>query len=236
MRIAWQNLAKTNATIAAPTEDSNYPVENLYHKWKLKRFQSTNTGAVLTITWSADISVSCIGIAYHNLSGCSVVLKNSADATLDTWTVPITYQTDLYVDTELTTVRSIVITMTSASTLYLGGLFVGSYIEIDKEAGQDIPLSDTSNMTKSIGGQVAGRLGVTLRSGSITVPDLTVTQRKAFESMQEDLQKIYPFWLDLWHSSHASFEPFYGHLTSGMGITKDNWQNTTVNFSIEEAN
>jgi len=234
VRIAWDNLLKT-ATLSATNEDANYPVENLYHKWARLKFEAGTTSTVITASWAADVTVSAIGISYHNLSAISVVLKNAAAATLDTWTPPVTYQTDLYVDTAETTVRSVEVTLTSATDLYLGSLFIGAYDQYNKSAGQDIPLKSTAAVTKSIGGQVAGRTGITLRGGNISIPDLTVAERKQLEDMYDELQEVYPFWLDLWHSSHASFTPVYGHMTSGLRIEKDEWQDTTASFDFEEA-
>jgi len=238
MRLAWNNLLKTASSISATHEDANYPVENLYAKWKKQKFQieTGETISVVTIAWAADISVSCIGIAYHNLSAISAVLKDSGGSTLDTWTPPVTYQTDLYTDTAETTVRSIVITFTSATVAYLGSLFIGTYDEYYKEAGQALPFSSTDNITKSLGGQVAGRIGVSLRGAPISIPGVTVTQRKALETMRDSVRMLYPFWLDLWQSSHASFAPIYGHMTTDLDTPKDVDQFCTVSFGFEEAN
>ena len=238
MRIAWNNLLKTASSISATHEDANYPIENVYSKWKKEKFQIDigEVESVVTIAWAADVTVSCIGIAYHNLSSISAVLRNSADATIDTWTPPVTYQTDLYVDTAETTVRSIVITFTSATVAYLGSLFIGSYDEYNKSAGQDLPFRSSDNITKSLGGQVAGRVGVSLRGATLTIPDVTVTQRKALETMRDSVRMLYPFWLDLWQSSHASFAPIYGHMTTDLDTPKDVDQSCTVSFGFEEAN
>jgi len=143
--------------------------------------------------------------------------------------------TGVYYDTEITNVASVELTLSALDDLYLGSLFIGAYDQYDKSAGQDIPLSSTAAVTKSIGGQVAGRTGITLRGGNISIPDLTVTERKQLEDMYDELQEIYPFWLDLWHSSHTSFAPVYGHFASGLDIRKDEWQNTTASFDFEEA-
>lgn len=143
--------------------------------------------------------------------------------------------TGVYYDTEIDNVASVELTLSGLDDIYLGSLFIGAYDQYDKSAGQDIPLSSTANVTKSIGGQVAGRIGITLRGGNITIPDLSVADRKQLEAMYDELQEVYPFWLDLWHSSHASFAPVYGHMTSGLRIEKDEWQNTTASFDFEEA-
>ena len=236
MRLAWNNLLKTASSISATNEDANYEIENVYSKWKKQKFQADTTSSVVTIAWAADQTISCIGWAYHNMSGISAVMKNAAAATLATWAPTPTYQTDVSYQTELTTVRSIVITITSASTLYLGGLFFGTYLDVDKEPTQALPYKSTANITKSLGGQVAGRTGVILRSAPLTFPYITNTQRVAFETAYDSLQELYPFWLDLWQSSHATFQPIYGHFTSGINTSKDNNQAVTVSFDFEEAN
>jgi len=38
MRIAYDNLLKTATTLTSANEDSNYPVERLYHAWKKNKY------------------------------------------------------------------------------------------------------------------------------------------------------------------------------------------------------
>jgi hypothetical protein len=235
MKIAYDNLLE-NATITSTSENANYPLENLYHNWKRKYFQAVDDVLSLTITleWTVPQTIEAIGIAYHNLDGATATFYDDVDAVLDTWTVSVDNDTDLTYGSQ-TGVYKVELALSSPVTIYLGNLFVGEVISNSKSADQDIPLYSSDVVSSSSDRQIAGRKGSVTRGGSISIPLLTSSQRKALEEVFYDRGRIEPFYLDLWDLSHSDFAPIYCVFESDLTINHEE-AGDTVSFDIREVN
>lgn len=89
----------------------------------------SGSSATLTLAWASDQSVSMVGLLRHALTApatVSIVLKNAASATLATLAPTVAARPILSVlDTPLTTVRSIEITVVNAGGMALGWVYAG---------------------------------------------------------------------------------------------------------------
>lgn len=231
MILAYDNLLKT-ATLSATSEDANYPLENLYHTWKRKIFKSVTDVLTTTITadFDGDETVDSFFINYHNCTAIEVRLYDVSDTLLDTWTV-----TNDREHTTVSSVRSVQIELTAPVTIYAGSIFVGSSLQYEKQADQDLPLNSTDVQTFSSDYQVAGREGSVIRSGSITIPMLSATERAELEDAYYECGLVTPFFLDLWESSPTSFDILYGVFTSSLSVTH-RYDGDDISFDFTEVN
>jgi hypothetical protein len=233
MKLAYDNALVT-ATLSEPNENANYPLENLYHKWKRRVYQSTAISTTITAVLDHTQDITCIGVAYHNLTSCSVKFYNALDALLDTWTVDVSEDIDM-VYGDVQEVAKIEFLIESIVPIYIGSLFAGEAITFYKSADQDMPLNSSDVVTSSSDQQASGRHGTVYRSGNVSIPLLTSTERKSLESAFLDRGLILPFYLDLWDNSHADFLPLYGRFASSLSISHLQ-EGDTVSFDFQEVN
>ena len=233
MKLAYDNALVT-ATLSEPNENANYPLENLYHKWKRRVYQSTATSTTITAVLDHTQDITCIGIAYHNLTSCRVKFYNTVDG----------YRGDVYLDVsndidmqyvDFSNIEWIEFVVESVSTIYIGSLFAGEALSFSKSADQDMPLNSSDVVTSSSDQQASGRQGTVYRSGNVSIPLLTSTERKSLESAFIDRGLILPFYLDLWDNSHADFLPLYGRFASSLSISHLQ-EGDTVSFDFQEVN
>lgn len=92
-------------------------------------WQWSGTGATLTLTWASDQTVSVVGLLRHRLTSpatVSIALKNSGGTTLATIAPTVAAGPILTALTApLTTVRSMVVTVASATGMNLGWVYAG---------------------------------------------------------------------------------------------------------------
>jgi len=237
MKIAYDNLLKTATTLTSANEDSNYPVERLYHAWKKNKYMATVTTDTITAEWTTAQTVSSVLFAYHNLTAMNVKLYDDGDVELKDYDMTITSGHDTVGEyfTAVEDVYKAVFTLTAPVAIYTGVLFIGDSIQAYKTAGQDLPLSSTDVPTFSSDSQVAGKSGSITRAGNIEIPLLTATERKAIEAAFYECGLITPLFLDLWEDSHASFEPVYC-VFDGMFDVQKLEEGDTVRFGFREVN
>ncbi len=233
MRISYNNLLK-KAMLIATNQNSNYPVENIFHQWKKKIFKATDLSSEITVNLSEVSDISSVCIAEHNLSACSVEFYDSTDTLLDTWTLDTSKRTEAHYGA-ISNVEYAKVYLTSNSLVELGVLFMGDSIYSLIEADTDIPLSSSDNVLASSDRQISGRKGSVTRGGTINIPLLSSDERKDIESCFYECGLITPFFLDLWNSSHEHFEPVYCVFTNDLSI-KHNINGDEISMTIREVN
>ncbi len=234
MRIAYDNLIKT-ATCSATNENANYPIENIYSAWRKQVFKSTSRTSTITINFSEASTLTCIALSYHNLDLCTISVINSEGTTLGELTLDTDYETtSAYCD--YSDVLSLEIYAHSYDDiLQIGVLFGGDSIYTTAESDQEIPLTSSDSPVFSNDYQVAGRKGSTVRTAEITIPLLTYTERKEIEECYKECGLTTPFFLDLWDSSHDSFEPLYCVFTDDLTVTHYH-KYDEITMTIQEVN
>lgn len=233
MRLSYNNLLKT-AGLSVDSENGNYPVKNLYHVWKKKPFKAEDTSCTITVTFDEISDISSVCMAYHNLSSATVNFYDDSDTLLDSWTLDCNHETEAQYGS-VGGVSYATVECASSYEVQIGVLFIGDSIYAKIESDQDIPLSSTDNVTSSTDRQISGRKGSVTRSATITIPYLSVSERKEVEYSFYECGLITPFFLDLWNSSHDSFEPIYCVYTDDLSVThKETYDEITI--SVQEAN
>lgn len=206
MRILFNELFE-NATVLATNESLNYPVTNITHPFLQKRFQSTTTSSVITATWTTDQCMSCFFYGFHYLTSLTVVYKNSAGGTL--LTLNITDPQDIGVEyfTELTTVRSVVITMNGT---YIGKIGGGCcYTMPDVSAAYESGNNDNSSSSSSPHGQRLVNNIPKLRQLSYSFRELT-------QELKNEIDALYTpksIFFDLYEGNRDKEPPIYGYFT-----------------------
>ncbi len=233
MRISYLNLLKT-ATISTDSENSNYPLENIYHVWKKKYFKAEDTSCTITATFDEISDITSVCLAYHNLSSATVNFYDSDDTLLDSWTLDCNHETEAQYGS-VSSVSYCTIECASGSEVEIGVLFIGDSIYSVIESDQSIPLTSSDSVTASTDRQIAGKKGSVTRTADITIPLLTSSERKQIEYAFYECGLITPFFLDLWDSSHDYFEPIYCVFTDDLGSSHYE-KYDEVEMSIQEAN
>lgn len=94
--------------------------------------------ATLTLSWASDQTIAVVGLLRHGLSApatVSIALKNSGGTTLQTLTPTVAAGPLVSVlETQLTTVRSIEVTVASATGLSLGWVYAGQPLSTKRNA------------------------------------------------------------------------------------------------------
>ena len=219
MRILARNVIEENSSISMTNSDTSYPVENVYSNMLEHIAQASGASTVVTIAFSEDKIVDSIFFGYHNASSVTFVFKNSGGSTLDTvvFTNPQVNAKE-YID-ELSTVRSIEITLTtSESVVYFGNLSCGVYTEIyNVRLPITVEHMDSSLFSQTSGGQFLTRPGFVLQSFTIECHKITDEQVLEFQSAWNYVHKGKTFWMD---RTEDTEQQIFGAFTSNYTTTR----------------
>jgi hypothetical protein len=165
MKALYYNILQDYSTINMTNEDSNFPIENIFSTYLTMYTKTTADNTKITITFTADQTADCFFLGFSNMAVASTiacVYKNGGGATIFTdnlvktsWYIVKSYFT------ELTTIRSIEITITNATAaiFYIGTIWIGG--KIDLPDFQSKPVSGYGNLAtceETVTGQVNGQV------------------------------------------------------------------------------
>lgn len=229
MKILFDNLLR-NATISATNEDESYPVSRVTDRYLEYRFKSITMTTVVTASWTTDQTVSCIALGYHNLSSGTYVLKNSGGTSVGSGSLEVDYDTDMTYFTAVSTVRSIELTLTSASVLYVGGLGCGVPFSQDfHNQNPRIDFVNNDNLTFLNGGQSLGTKTKNRWVYNATLNDLTQSDLETFTNGLVLVGKNFPVYFDLFNGDHTLGRPIHGVLRIRGRFNRDT---TSGRYSI----
>ena len=165
MRVLSYNKLQNYLTISATNENANYPIENIFHYYLTKIFKTTADTTIIDIDFATDEIMDCFFFAYTNLGvGSTIVVQffNAGAGLLLTLNLATTsYYVLKSFFTQLTTVRSVVITITNAipaTAFYVGTTWAGlSTLLPDVESHNKAGFSGALKGTKSTNGQISGQ-------------------------------------------------------------------------------
>jgi len=205
--------------MSATNQNDSFPVTNLTHQFLEKRFQSTTTTSVITGLFTADQTISAIGLGFHNLSSATYVLKDSGGSPVGSGSLSVAYETDITYFTAIAC-RSIEITATSSTTLYLGGISADDplyfeYHNIDPRF--DYISNDSSTQTR--GGQALGVKSKRLNKYRAVLGHVTLAQKQSLNDMLDTVGNVYTFFGDLYDEAHTEARPLFCKL-EGDGVFK----------------
>ena len=226
MKILLNNLI-LNASLTATDEDESYPVSRVKDRFLEYRFKSVVTSSTITASWATNQTVSCIAIGYHNATSGTYTLKDSGGSTVGSGSLEVDYDTCMTYFTAVSTVRSIEITLTSTSVLYLGGLGCGDPLEIEyHNVNPRFDYINKDSATFLDGGQALGKLTKNRIVRNVTVGSLTEAQ---FLSIMDGLDMVgnsFPVYFDLYDTSHSRLKrPIHGILIGDGQFNRDSRSN-----------
>lgn len=197
MRALFYNLIQDAVSVSMTNANLNYPVESCYSSLLEEYVKATDSSSVVTVLFDEDKTIDTIAFGYHNLNNISFVFKNASASVLATESVSLPLLNDIVYITELTTVRSIEITVTSAdSEVMFGNISCGVYTELPNFAKPQITYVDTGTYDTTDGGQVLSYKGTLLESYTIQLQRITKAEALAIRSAYSEIGKGITFWLD----------------------------------------
>ncbi len=206
MRFLFENEI-LNGVISATNVNSNYPATNIQDNFLELIFKDTGGSSIIKIEWAADIITDCLFYGFHNLIALSAVFKDSTGATLATVTPSTISDIGVEYFTQLTTVRSLEITITGD---YVGGLATGKYYQMpDPLADFERQLKDNSYVSQSPSGQTLRNYEKPLKLLSFTFKDLTYKITNEIRDKYISLGKGHAFYADFFEGNRDFFYPLY---------------------------
>lgn len=168
MRILACNKLQNYSVISATNEDANYPIENIFHYYLGKIFKTTADTTIIDVDFTANQIMDCFFLAYTNLGVGSTVQVQFYTAAGGGGALLLTLAlvtTSYYVlksfFTQLTTVKSVIITITNATAataFYFGTVWTGlSTLLPDVESRNKAGFTGALKGTKSTNGQISGQ-------------------------------------------------------------------------------
>lgn len=264
MKILWDNYL-IDSTITTTSEDSLYPVENLYHRFMQKKYMAESTRTTVTVLFPEDRDVSMIAYAFNNTASSSdtivltkgaldtvvldaaatdttvltleaqYVLKSSTGATVGTGVLEVGEYININYFTSVTC-RSVELTFTSQDIVYVGCLSIGDPIEYEyMQVNPRLIDSLRSDSRKTSGGQLISRKIPMLREWRIAIPDMDNAKRLETQTMLKTVGRFRPVFADLWENATTE-KPMYGSFTRAGEYRQDsNSGEYLMGLTIEEA-
>jgi hypothetical protein len=165
MKALYYNKLQDYSAITMDHEDSNFPVENIFSTFLTAYTKTTTDHTKITITFTSDQSMDCFFLGFSSMALTSTIVcvyKNAGGATIFTdnlvkasWYIVKSYFT------ELTTIRSIEITITNADAVvfYIGTMWAGSRIDLpDFQSKPASGYGDLAPCDETLTGQVSGQI------------------------------------------------------------------------------
>lgn len=224
MRILFDPIIRNySGSITATNASINYNPNNIKHPFLKKRIQGSTTSQVITIPFDEDQSADCFFYGVHNLSALSAVFKDSGGSTIDTVVVSSIYDIGVEYFTQIDGIRSIELTITTASTyVKLGGFEAGIFYQMpDFKNSWPKRIIDNSLAEESNGGQM-------------TTDDITKRRAYVFDlveitaAVSDEIITNYnlngkrPVYIDITEGDRTVFAPIYARIEKPLSQEKNN--------------
>jgi len=237
MKILFKNIIENNSGISATNQSLNYPVGNIAHPFLKKRFKSTGTTSLIIIDFDTDQCVSCFFWGYHSMTSFDVEFKNSVGTVLHTLNITTTpnTQVDSEYFPEITTVRSIEMTINDSTGVYLGGLGAGccftmpNFISEYKKGNQDSSFDVESNDGQSLQNYSKPKRVYGLNFGALNDETTNLIND---EYVLVGIGK--PLYIDIFENLQSKEPPIYAKILTALNFNK-NKLSATFALQIREA-
>lgn len=234
MKILFDNVLKKASSITSTYESANYPATNLTHAFLHTRFQSLVSSDTITAEWDADQTIDCVFAGYTNASGFTIRFYNAADSLLDTVVTGSDY-TAQYLDTQLTTVRSIQIDIASSdmtSAVYLGGVGLGTYTDMNTYMSDNITDGSWDNSVNIVTpfGQSSQTLITPGAARRFNFSDMIYSQFIPFKNLFNSVGSGALLWVDFFEESHTEYPALYCRVSFSGGQRTGIYYSYSVDF------
>lgn len=219
MRTLDNNLLKTG-TVEATFPDPNYVIANLYDNTLRSLFQteSTESSSTITVAWDADVTISTLAVANHNINTATLTLKDSGGSTLDTQTYTAGSLSGTTRDyfTAVSGVRSVEFAVVaSAAPVSIGYLYIGQYTQwpnpnIEPTIGHSL----TGSFEKTESGILTGKSGVLLESYTVTFSGVGLVDQGIINDLVETNQANTAIFVDRYEDSTSDYPLLFVNITN----------------------
>ena len=219
MRILYDNVIKNNSNISVTNENSNFPIENIYHEFLENAFYADTYESDVIITLDQDYDIDCFAYGYHNLeSSIDINFKNVFNVSLGIENItPETGENIVYFSPSYEDVRTIEISLTCLSgILYVGCLSFGEYLDPGNfTQGIDGNLNIRGDSFTSPNGQSSGNRYRNLPEYPISILNITNDVKNEIKTYLDYVGNSKPHFIDFYSDAHEYFNVFYGIQTVG---------------------
>lgn len=235
MRILWDNYLEA-AVVTADSVNESYPLSNLWYKMLERKYKSLGVDAEITVTLEEDKPVSMIAYGFNNvISGGSTTyeLKSSGGTVVASGVLNAGDNVNVtYLDTAVTC-RSIVLKLTAADTLYIGGMAIGDPYEYEYTSiNPTFSRVLKSDADKTDGAQLISKRKANYRMWRVALPDMTNAERLSNDEVVEAVGKYKPCFCDL---CSDDIPAMFGYIKAGGVYQKDTYNHTySTTMTIEE--
>jgi hypothetical protein len=220
MRILFNNIA-LSASVSATNQSITYLAQKLLNPILKKRFQSTTSSSVITFSWDSDQTVDCLFYGLHNTTSLTIEIYNSASALIYSSTVSDVQDVGRLYFTQLTTARTVDITISGSNPVYIGKIGLGEYYDAG-DFLSDFKQGATPrwNIQKSPDGQTYSERNRPLRTYSLGFRDKTIEQKNALLDYADEYFPG-PFFVDLTEGDQDFLSPIYATINEYPNMSKN---------------
>ena len=202
LRILYNNLLNSSASLVADTTTSGFPITNTTKDTKGIVWRSTGSPATVTITWTTPQTLSCVVLPFNNLTNAATTQvqlyddPSAGNLLLNTGSVVSNFQildtngsgtykysygsTPVAVNyfAQTAGVRRLVLTINNINTLdgyiELSRILCGDYWSpaYNTEYGLTVSINDTSTNSRSQAGNLVTDIGTIHKSINFSLPFL----------------------------------------------------------------
>ena len=231
MRLLWDNqVDDTDFTLTASTEAANFPATNLQDMRLSQQWRTTQITAetiVIDAGSGNTITATAAAIAAHNLTnGATIKIQGNAS---DSWGGPSLDESFSW-DADL-----MVVFFTSAayrfwrfsledagnteSFLYVGRMFLGTYLQVDDEPMRDFneEYLDSTRTQYAPTGQAYSDEGILLRQYTFVFAFLDQTEKDNFQTMFATIKRTKSLFLLIDVDLTAQFPALYCQIDTHAG-------------------
>jgi len=250
MRLSYDNLVNADNSLTVSSNEISTPASNLYDPYLTSFVLFTgNTSEWCMIDAGAGntFDITAVGIAGHNFTS-SAVIKIQGNAT-DSWGAPSFEETITYREGTIyhftaskqtyRFIRLLVADTTNPDNLEIGYLSFDEYVQFPG-LRPEVQITHTQVGTRSITqtGQISGTKDYSFRTLSLTLPNMTNTQRQTVANVAKSVYNSGVVIAVLWEGNFDMEPPIFGVIeneTLGINKLKSSLNRFSSSFTLREA-
>lgn len=225
MRILYTNLFKDALTMTPSNQDAHFALSNaLMTSLSIPYRTSNTTTPNITIEWSADVTVDCVGIAGHNLATLEMTLYDSSDNVLLVDNFTLDEGTNMLYFQKYTNIRKMYLDFTTnESYAEIGYMACGEYFQMpDPNWGYSENLEILNETEQTKFGNIFGTDGEILQVYEPTFRFVPFIQMSIIRAMVREVRNYKPIFVDMLEDAHDVKEPLYAILNlTSFAMSRD---------------
>jgi hypothetical protein len=250
----YDNLAD-GATLAASSEASGFPVENIQHPFRTKVFRTagaTPGTANVVFDFGAAVNINCVALADYNWTSAPGTLDLEFNAT-DVWTSPAATEALTWAANPTANGNRACIGKTFATKNYryarlnvvystgdwdLGRIFLGAYFEPDRHyryEGYSLEFIDPSYISQAVGGQKHVDEIEAYRAVKMAFNITTQAQLELFQKLWNNVGRRSNLFIAFDYDSEPNEMTMYGSFVESMPTAWQSKNRYPITLQFQEA-